>query len=50
MSNQSKDYKKTIAKQLDLNWDGELDLEPEKEEEQPKEDPQQETPECPAQN
>ena len=36
MSNQSRDYKKTIAIQMDLNWDGDptLELEEEKEPEE----------------
>lgn len=31
MSNQSRDYKKTIAIQMDLNWDGDPTLELEEE-------------------
>ena len=33
MSNQAKDYKKTIAIQMDLNWDGDPSIDNEEEEE-----------------
>ena len=55
MSNQSRDYKKTIAIQMDLNWDGDPTLELE-EEKEPEEDlkelskPQVEPTECQVQN
>ena len=48
MSNQSRDYKKTIAIQMDLNWDGDPPLELE-EEKAPEED-LKELSECQVQN
>ncbi len=55
MSNQSRDYKKTIAIQMDLNWDGDptLELEEEKEPEEDQKElskPQVEHTECIVQN
>lgn len=32
MSSQSREYKKTLAIQMDLNWDGDPGIEPEEEE------------------
>lgn len=32
MSSQSREYKKTLAIQMDLNWDGDPSIEPEEEE------------------
>ena len=53
MSSQSREYKKTLAIQMDLNWDGDPSIEPEEEEEkissQQKTD-LTDTSECQAQN
>ena len=53
VSSQSREYKKTLAIQMDLNWDGDPSIEPEEEEEkissQQKTD-LTDTSECQAQN
>ncbi len=57
MSSPSRDYKKTLAIQMDLNWDGDPTLETEEEKETLQEEdlkelskPQVEPTECQAQN
>ncbi len=55
MSSQSREYKKTLAIQMDLNWDGDPSIEPEEEEKEKEISSQQktdltDTSECQAQN
>ncbi len=56
MSSQSREYKKTLAIQMDLNWDGDPSIEPEEEEKEKEKISSQQkidltdTSECQAQN
>ena len=54
VSSQSREYKKTLAIQMDLNWDGDPSIEPEEEEEKEISSQQKidltDTSECQAQN
>ena len=54
MSSQSREYKKTLAIQMDLNWDGDPSIEPEEEEKKEVRSQQKidltDTSECQAQN
>ena len=50
MSSPSRDYKKTPAIQMDLNWDGDPTLETEEEKEPLQEEDLKELSECQAQN
>ena len=55
VSSQSREYKKTLAIQMDLNWDGDPSIEPEEEEKEKEISSQQktdltDTSECQAQN
>ena len=54
MSSQSREYKKTLAIQMDLNWDGDPSIEPEEEKEKEISSQQKtdltDTSECQAQN
>ena len=56
MSSQSREYKKTLAIQMDLNWDGDPSIEPEEEKKEKEKISSQQktdltdTSECQAQN
>tara|TARA_R100000808_G_scaffold18046_3_gene39645 strand:+ start:1184 stop:1390 length:207 start_codon:yes stop_codon:yes gene_type:complete len=54
VSSQSREYKKTLAIQMDLNWDGDPSIEPEEEEKEKISSQQKidltDTSECQAQN